>query len=386
MKNKICLLLLSLSIFVFASCESEDDSSLVSEFSSNDSLQNIEEHITESCKSDYYKLDEQSQISFSVSNSNFFRSTTSAEKGCLASGNLYWTTSILHNDAQLLFVDNPKTMFKDLEDRATLLSDHIQSNSIVVTVKAKDYFSESSTNYSELTNKDNVMYLSEDYEPILAKVTYIDYDDNSKSPKDTWTPFFEKALTSKTSQKAEIPIIIREAWSFDYEGKNIEIVTANNIVAKYPLDSISVNNSKNNIDISKGDIFFAYKITIIFLDGIPQKSICTVEEINKQAFEPIQGTDENYIGIHTYQKNENGDICLYPLFVTSHKAFSKFDCWDSYFFADVDNDGIGEIVYLRDQTDTNGFPLNIIIYSIEDYSISNTMFGVPLYNFERNQN
>lgn len=101
---------------------------------------------------------------------------------------------------------------------------------MIYPISAAEYYSENSTGYTNLTNNDILFITTSEYNPVLSKVTYTDYDNSDKEPKEYWIKSFKQKLQNQYGKEIKSPIIIRESWSFDYNGFHIEIVNANNII------------------------------------------------------------------------------------------------------------------------------------------------------------
>lgn len=303
------------------------------------------------------------------------RANISSEKSFTYTGGTF-TVSLLKNNIQLLKID-------DIVANPDLIS---QYNEIVTReksklckgIKAADYYTKNSTGYSYL-NDSNILFTNHSYDPIVSKITYIDYDNDERTPKEEWYQVFKQILINENKQSENTPVIFRESWSFNDNGNIIEIVTANNIVAKEENEITKFNeNSDCYLEpiIPKYNELFTYKITVIFINGEIVNISKIISIIDKNQFN--YPTDDKYIftdKYKCYQYSKDGSVCACPLFVQGDSNLRNLICWDTYIFLDIDNDNYGELIELSDSWSTSWIP-GVIIYEIDNGKLINSLMGV----------
>lgn len=310
------------------------------------------------------------QISGKLSRANIY-----SEKYFTYTGGSF-TVSLLKNNIQLLKIDdivaNP-----DLISQYNEIVSREKSN-LCKEIKAADYYTKDSTGYNYL-NDSNILFTNHAYDPIVSKITYIDYDNDERTPKDEWYQIFKQILINENKQAENTPVIFRESWSFNDNGNIIEIVTANNIVAKEENEITKFNeNSDCYLEpiIPKYNELFAYKITVIFINGKIVNISKIISKIDKNHFD--YPTDDKYIftdRYKCYQYSKDGSVCACPLFIQGDSNLRNLICWDTYMYLDVDNDDCGELIELSDSWSTSWLP-GVIIYEIDNCKLINSLMGV----------
>ena len=268
------------------------------------------------------------------------------------------------------------------------LSKDIFSDTEYSWIYATDYYAEDSTNYHTYTDA-IIGRTNCPWNPIITKVKYINYDKSSTKPKYAWEHLFNIVLQDELSKYNtynsnvfsidSLPIIFRKSWSFEYNNKLVEIITANNIVAK-PFNEITQYNSTNECSIipilPTKDINIAYKITVILIDNTVVTTDIHTYNIPKTEFTfPVEGNTfiDEYA---TYQYDDEGNIMLYPLFVSNDYDIKKYKYYNNYMFLDIDGDLAGELLIHHNASSSwindissykfNGNMLNLYTLSLED--------------------
>lgn len=303
------------------------------------------------------------------------RANTSPEKAFTYTGGNF-TVSLLRNDIQLLKTDdivaNPDliTQYNDIVTR--------EKNTCCKGIKAVDYYTKDSTGYDYLNDND-ILFTNHTYDPVVTKITYVDYDDDERIPKEEWYQVFKQILINENKQAENTPVIFRESWSFNDNGNIIEIVTANNIVSK---EENEITKFTENSDcylepvIPKYNELFAYKITVIFINGETSYISKIISKIDKSHFN--YPTDDKYIftdKYKCYQYIEDGSVCACPLFMQGDSNLRNLICWDTYMYLDIDNDNYGELIELSDSWSTSWLP-GVATYEIDNGKLINSLIGI----------
>ena len=151
-----------------------------------------------------------------------------------------------------LVIDNHQELVGYSQDDKVSYSeicDEILNNQRLYITYVSEYYDKESTGYENIPQYGILFMSTKDYNPILSKVTYIDYDVSDKLPKECWKANFEKKIIEEYNfwryiggysatinysncggvDNRAAPVIIRESWSFSYDGHNYDIVTACNL-------------------------------------------------------------------------------------------------------------------------------------------------------------
>ena len=209
---------------------------------------------------------------------------------------------------------------------------------------------------------------TKDYNPILSKVTYIDYDVSDKLPKECWKANFEKKIIEEYNFRRYIggysatinysncggvdnraaPVIIRESWSFSYDGHNYDIVRACNLYCvDDEVDLIYKDEEYEKSDFEKSGGLL-YLITLIFIDDTLLNTgrvlDSGIQSISKEEFSFPEDYDSALAGYSVYQYDKEGNVKLYPLYLLVDYDYRDFRKWSTFLFADIDGDGKGEII------------------------------------------
>ena len=311
---------------------------------------------------------------FSMVNSAYFRSNDAEIAKFLYGAENFWITSLKFKGLEAIGNKYINDIIID-SDYDTLLeiSAKLLNTSDIGKIKAKDYYTKSSTGYSDLTDKDIVLYYTDNYNPILGKVEYINYQNDTAQPNKVWTNTFSKVikdeLTDTLQEGVNLPIIIRESWSFEYSDKHIEIVTANNLFGQLPLKSVPTKDLNSQDTRFNCSVPYICQITIFFVNGIPFTfpEYITLLKLDDYYFKPFKEMDINYMGFQCYLNNEFDEPELYPLYLTSTSdSVVDFACFTSFFFADFDNDGLIDIADLTDKQHSDTFIPAIVIYTLNE--------------------
>ena len=94
-----------------------------------------------------------------------------------------------------LVIDNHQELFGYTQDDKVSFSetcDEILNNQRLYITYVSEYYDKESTGYENIPQYGILFMSTKDYNPILSKVTYIDYDVSDKLPKECWKANFEK--------------------------------------------------------------------------------------------------------------------------------------------------------------------------------------------------
>ena len=266
-----------------------------------------------------------------------------------------------------LVIDNHQELFGYTQDDKVSFSetcDEILNNQRLYITYVSEYYDKESTGYENIPQYGILFMSTKDYNPILSKVTYIDYDVSDKLPKECWKANFEKKIIEKYNSRRYIgpinysncggvdnwaaPVIIRESWSFSYDGHNYDIVTACNLYCvDDEVDLIYKDKEYEKSDFEKSGGLL-YLITLIFIDNTLLNTGRGwgpgIQSISKEEFSFPEDYDSALAGYSVYQYDKEGNVKLYPLYLLMDNSYRPFKKWSTFLFADIDGDGKGEII------------------------------------------
>ena len=270
-----------------------------------------------------------------------------------------------------LVIDNHQELVGHSQDDKVSYSetcDEILNNQRLYITYVSEYYDKESTGYENIPQYGILFMSTKDYNPILSKVTYIDYDVSDKLPKECWKANFEKKITEEYNFRRYIggysatinysncggvdnraaPVIIRESWSFSYDGHNYDIVTACNLYCvNDEVDLIYKDKEYEKSDFEKSGGLL-YLITLIFIDDTLLNTGRGwgpgIQSISKEEFSFPEDYDSALAGYSVYQYDKEGNVKLYPLYLLVDYSYRDFRKWSTFLFADIDGDGKGEII------------------------------------------
>ena len=285
-----------------------------------------------------------------------------------------------------LVIDNHQELFGYTQDDKVSFSetcDEILNNQRLYITYVSEYYDKESTGYENIPQYGILFMSTKDYNPILSKVTYIDYDVSDKLPKECWKANFEKKIIEKYNFRRRIgtinysncggvdnwaaPVIIRESWSFSYDGHNYDIVRACNLYCvDDEVDLIYKDEEYEKSDFEKSGGLL-YKITLIFIDDTLLNTgrvlDSGIQSISKEEFSFPEDYDSALAGYSVYQYDKEGNVKLYPLYLLVDYDYRDFRKWTTFLFADIDGDGKGEIIEYYDfRQNARGFTLGGSIF------------------------
>ncbi|MBE6866133.1 MAG: hypothetical protein E7492_04155 [Ruminococcaceae bacterium] len=247
-------------------------------------------------------------------------------------------------------------------------------------IYAKDYFAPFSTNYSSIDNDDIILKTSAFWNPVKAKVRYVNYfKQPSAKPRQEWIEHFEKALTEEYGH-TDSPIIISEAWITWWNGVEYAAVNAANYVNRESLEPSEFY--ENPQDIPAGENHLMYRVSMVFINGKPideyyfgsyawnikTQPLSTEMEFFPRSF--ITPEDETLLycaDYITYQYDKSGNVKKYALYDLCYWIHQEMQYSNTYFFGDVDGDSELEmVVYRRSHNSTIMGGYNV--YDLENLS------------------
>lgn len=244
----------------------------------------------------------------------------------------------------------------------------IDSNTSFISVD--EYYSNDSSNYEEYSGKEAVLAYKGDVNLLDEKITYLNYVETNIKPEEKWISFFEKELKNLWGD-FDSPIIITEAWLFNYNGNTAAVVNASNIIQVTNEQSFG----SNNVIVNGRNII--YEASAVFYNNIGSLLI------NESQYTEIKGEKSNYYkfnienGLETLmyfskQYDSNNNIELFPVYVYplfgSDRMYKRTP---SFFIADIDSDNIIEIVCYHDWYITD-------LSSVTIYEIKNGKIDIQL--------
>lgn len=275
------------------------------------------------------------------------------------------------------YFEHPKFADKNYSEKVDKISNAIESCPPKTIIYAKDYYTPDSTGYDKLSDNDIILSSNINYNPLISKVTYKHYYSNECQVKPEWETRFKNDIKKMLLEKRTsieyngdsndysnfdvntVPIIVTDVWSFSEDENEIEIVKAQNIFD----DSNYIGRIDSVASLPDEQYFLAYTLIEIFINGncvendkfnslgnycfIMQKlniSLC----LYGKAEDDKDEVDGMYC-YYAFQKNKNGNIGVYAVSQPGIQSYDllNVNATNSYMFADVNNDGKGEVVVLN---------------------------------------
>ena len=256
------------------------------------------------------------------------------------------TVSITFAGGQLMtpeYLQNYTGDIRELED----VADKIMEFKDIKYIKSMDLYTTDSTNYANLNPADISGCTTGDWNPIVSKTKYTDYSKSEEKPKDYWIVAAKQHLDNCFEDKykctADTPVVITESWTFDYNGRNAEIITACNLVYSYGGEKY---DSAAECDIPQiipqGQNFAAYEISLLIVNGKTERVLeSDIERVEEFTY-PAEGLFVNEYSV--WQYDEKGETVLCPMFTSGSYNLREMRVQNDYLYLDVDGDGMGEII------------------------------------------
>lgn len=214
-------------------------------------------------------------------------------------------------------------------------------------VLAVDYYDENSTGYTGLNCNEIIFEYSGELKNI-SKIKYINYEEEQLTPEKAWLDFFFTILKDKVGE-TNSPIIITEAWEFEWNGKNAAIVTAKNTIPNNTLKWVQYNEDCGIIPIElHNDNLIIYNMTAIFIDDNPTliKNPLIIK-IDNQLKPPTTDKYGPYgVMFYSYQYDSSLNIIKRPLYATasSEQHLRDFYYTPSFLVIDIDGNKVDDII------------------------------------------
>ena len=249
--------------------------------------------------------------------------------------------------------------------------EYLDRISDIKDLRADEYYSKDSTGYDNLTDEVIFKYIG-DLDIKYNSVKYINYFSDEKAvPKQNWIKHFEARMSNEYEKPTDTPVTIKESWSFNYMGNEIEIVKSGNTI--YTADREAYSRKQTDYDIYEkienlpqaivpyGENHILYEMTSIFLnDEVVYQDAISVDEISTKCISGM--SHENWIGIsfvppeddtyfefkfYSFQCDNYGNIIKCPVFVDHTGGLGTENFVYSSYFAlmDTDNDLKLEILH-----------------------------------------
>ena len=268
------------------------------------------------------------------------------------------TVSITFAGGQLMtpeYLQNYTGDIRELED----VADMIMEFKDIKYIKSMDLYTTDSTNYANLNPAHISGFTTGDWNPVVSKIKYTDYSKSEEKPKDYWIEAVKQDLDSCFESKykctADTPVVITESWTFDYNGRNAEIITACNLVYS---DGVKKYDSAAECDIPqiipRGQNFAAYEISLLIVDGKTEQVLeSDIERVGEFTY-PADGLFVNEYSV--WQSDEKGETVLCPMFTSGSYSLREMRVQNDYLYLDVDGDGMGEIIERHNTFSTTWLP------------------------------
>ncbi len=270
--------------------------------------------------------------------------------------NLFQTISIFNQDTQFL---NQQGLINHEYDTHKLIErSSVFDNNSFKYVKAKDYFSGDSSNYSKLTDNHIIARYIGDWNPLVGKVTYKNYTEtNDYNPE--WSEIIGNILYEKIQSKykmsvniTDLPVIITHSTEYKFGNTEIIILTATNVKCenngKYELISHDEYLQKYRT-FPADEIKYAYKVTAVVVnDNVVEASLIIKLPGDDMFFASRLPTEDDLPLYYVYLNDKAGEINAFPIY--SGADYLKDIAYNSqeYMFLDIDNDTIPEIINFHD--------------------------------------
>ena len=233
----------------------------------------------------------------------------------------------------------------------------------------KDYYDETSTGYSQ-DSSTILLRTNADWDVTPWKVKYINYDiDKDIEINQKWIDELSSVLDKETGG-TDTPVIIRESWSFDYNGKTISFINASNVWTVSEDGPVSNYKFLTNKKYEYNDTDIIYMLHAAVLDGkvISYGFNLGVYFINKLTVEFSDKEKEIY---YTFHREENGDIVAVPFYRFASLSTKEMCTMQSEFLpnisfiGDLDNDGSLDIIYSHTGALTRGYSHSIYTMNLD---------------------
>lgn len=273
--------------------------------------------------------------------------------------------SYIKKGRQMLNGDGEKNLYSILQ--TTLLREALPAEKLLYKTEADSaiYEKRRSPDYSC-----RVM-TSGKWELFPGEVRYQSYSLRKQPAKSGWNRYFKKYLKNHV---VDSPVVIKESYTFDWNGVGMELVTASNVMVREGKDCKIADgrNKKGILPLNRNAA--VYTISALFKNG---KAVLDVfsniqrVSVSERAFEPSgsgisfwQPSDgswyQDYIGsvqIGTDGKHKKFRCCFNMYGESSMREYCYFP---EFLICDMDGDGKSEVIVYHGGSDS--LRQRIVIY------------------------
>lgn len=205
-----------------------------------------------------------------------------------------------------------------------------------------------------------VVTTSGDWELFTDQLDYQVYSMQNQPSNGAWNRYFKKLLKK---QSVDSPVVIKESYTFAWEGVKTDIVTASNVVLSGEADVKKASGEEKKRTMPSNQHAAVYTISALFRDG---KAVCPIFSDIQPVSGGMTAFDRSGDGIAFYPPSEKGtmyqDDVLSVQFGEKNQ-WKKFRCFfnmngegtmrqyryfPKYLVCDLDGDGCSELVAYHD--------------------------------------
>lgn len=293
------------------------------------------------------------------------------------SNKLFIAASYIKDDMQMIHSDNNAaagTVYTYYEDVDNALHQYPDAK----TIYAKDYYASTSSGYEMLKENDIRLKYFGNIGRASVKVEYINYWNDDREPNPKWIEYFRRQIEQKIGY-TDTPILISDAWLFEYNGTRCAVVNATNL--EYTLENTpKFENLLTEDKIPSGNNHITYMCSALF---IGEKNIYDIfrpycEHIsnqfhlkeliteNQKCWYSFTPSEDNIYHTHlTIQRDSTGNLCLnnyYDICDNDNKIIRNF------FIYDIDADGYLEMIFSNND-ERGGYYNFYSIYKITENAL-----------------
>ncbi|MCL2157914.1 MAG: hypothetical protein FWH48_00735 [Oscillospiraceae bacterium] len=277
----------------------------------------------------------------------------------------YLPVSCMKENTQLLTQENMPDNLLDMPSAVYSLIGGAPSVDALDKISTEGIYTEDSDQYEITPDNEGFRgtrfdYIASngDWDFFPAKVTYKSYTPENQPDNPEWVDYFKKQILqlhiseTETSEKAQFatPVVIYEAWIFDWNGTKAAVVTASNVVLtdEYPSDK------QSGECLPPENKTAMYVLSAIFTSGnepLPiAKNYCEISQDSPISYLP---KDEvfRWQEFSCVQFDEDGKPTLYPAYTvetTGDSTYLSFKFGRPIcLLCDIDGDTQTEIVVYK---------------------------------------
>lgn len=281
------------------------------------------------------------------------------------------TIGHIHNDKYTL---GDASLYEEMTKEET--SAYISTRNRIFTAKEntynvylKDLYDNSSTGYLKTENP-ILLRTNADWNVIPWKIKYINYDiDKNAEINPKWADEISAVLNKETGS-TYTPAVIRESWSFEYNGKNVSFINASNLWNVEDCGDISEYRYRVDKEYAYSDTDVIYTISAIIVDD---KVISYDAHTGILYLKDRKITDEQKREVYyTFQIDELGKTVAVPLYLWPSYGrsilalnVSGYGQGNIPFIGDLDNDGNVDVITMRIYETAMGYDRSILTKNFE---------------------